>query len=60
MAYLILFRTAKFVMGYPCVRPYIFFSNTWSSYFALFLSYVNITKSQNQMAAILKLFAPKS
>ena len=29
------FITAKFVMGYPCVRHFVLYS--WSSYFAFFL-----------------------
>ena len=36
------FISARFVMGYPCVRHFGLYS--WSRYFALFLSYVNITK----------------
>ena len=44
------FIWARFVMGYPCVRHFVLYS--WSRYFALFLSNVNITK-------LLKLFAPK-
>ena len=35
------FISAKFVMGYPCVSPYILFHMLGS---ALFLSYINITK----------------
>ena len=34
------FISVKFAMGYPCVRPYILFYIS----FALFLSYLNITK----------------
>ena len=37
------FIFAKFGMCYPCVRPHIVLY-AWSSFFALFLSYVNITK----------------
>ena len=44
--------TAKFVMGYPCVRPYILFYIHGPA-ILLFFSSVNITK-------LLKLFAPKS
>ena len=46
------FTSAKFVMGYPCVRPYILFYIHGPA-ILLFLSYVNITK-------LLKLFATKS
>ena len=37
------FTSAKFVMGYPCVRPYILFYNHGPA-ILLFSSYVNITK----------------
>ena len=39
------FIFAKFVMGYPCVSPHIlFYMHGPASFFALFLSYANITK----------------
>ena len=40
------FISAKFIMGYPCLSHYILFYvlYAWSSYSALLLSCVNITK----------------
>ena len=35
------FISAKFVMGYPYVRTYIFLYS-WSSYFAFFLSFLEL------------------
>ena len=37
------FISAKFYMGYPCETLH-FVLNAWSSYFAIFLCYVNIIK----------------
>ena len=41
------FICAKFVMGYTCVRHFVLYS--LSRYFALFLSYVNITNYSNSI-----------
>ena len=40
------FVSAKFVMGYPCARPYILFYMHGPAIFH-FLSYVNITNYLN-------------
>ena len=44
MADILDFISAKFVMGYPCVRHYILFYNHGPAILHFFLSYVNITK----------------
>ena len=46
---------ARFVMGYPCVRHFVLYS--WSRYFALFLSYANITKCP--FSGHFEIFPPK-
>ena len=38
------FISAKFVMGYPCLRPYILFHIHGLAILLFFFSYVNITK----------------
>ena len=39
------FISAKFVMGYPCVRPYILFYIHGPAILHFFVKKVNITKS---------------
>ena len=57
LAAILNFISAKFVMGYPCVRPYTLF-HFMVQLVCIFLRYVNITKLRQ--TTILKLFAPKS
>ena len=55
------FISAKFVMGYPCVRHYIFFYIDGPAILHFYVNITKLLKFQNgRLAAILKNFAPKS
>ena len=57
------FISAKYVMGYPCVRHYIpfYIHGPAILHFLVLCKYDKIAKIQNgRLTAILKLFAPKS